>query len=184
MSDQLNRETPLHYVLQQSTGSDRLSIKEITDYGHLDLRGDSNDPAFVQGIAQVTGIELPTAPSTWASEHSNALFWLGPDQWLLLVPHGTQAEMEAALREKLSGHFAITDISSAQTVVELSGEGTEQALRMASPYDMDKLTVGRAVQTVYAKTGVTLWRHNDAVRMIVRRSFADYMHRWTTTVAA
>lgn len=147
---------------------------------HLVIRGDAADDAFQKGVKAATGLALPKQLSSEHNEHW-ALSWISPDEWLLVGP-GTEAfAMELALREQLSGHYAVVNVGGGQTLVRLSGEKARAVLMKSCPYDVHdrNFPVGKVVTTVFAKSQTTLRRlgENDW-ELVVRRSFADYVWRW------
>ena len=174
------REPPLYNaVIKTETNDPEFVVRELSDFAHIDLRGDSADEEFREAVIRVTGLELPVSANTRAEHDGKAIFWLAPDRWLLLVPQGTEKDMEDRLRSSLTGHYAVTDISSGQTVISLSGADAEVVIRKSSPYDLSRLNTDRCAQTVFAKTQVLLWRQTEnEFQLVVRRSFADYLSQW------
>ncbi|MFT5482628.1 MAG: sarcosine oxidase subunit gamma [Halieaceae bacterium] len=186
-------ETPLHYFLdstgaQQNTESEfAIAICEIAAKGHLNLRGNSQDESFRAGVRNNIGLELPTEPGTWCGDEQSSIYWLGPDEWLVIVIEGRQAVIEANLRQAISGHISVADISSGQTLLNLSGAGVATLLKKSCGYDFDaqKFGVGRCVQTSFAKaTALAARREDGSFDLVIRRSFADYLARWMLDAGA
>ena len=150
--------------------------------GHLILRGNADNVEFTTVVEKVLGVALPTQALTSNVVGDTRIGWLGPNEWLLLLPAGMQNQVEIALREALANqHVAVTDVSSAQTLVNLSGGHVEEVMMKSTVYDCgkDNLSVGKFVQTTFAKTGATLYRREDgSIDLIIRRSFADYFFLW------
>ena len=105
-------ESSLHHArLSALIGKGRqnpgVTVREKKLLGHLTLRGDARDPAFSEGVHKALGIELPVALSLVAKGETS-LQWMGPDEWLLIVPGGEEFSVEQALREALAGqHIAV-----------------------------------------------------------------------------
>ena len=163
-------------------------MQEDALFGHLNLRGNPQDKAFTDAIKHVLGIALPLSPCSSSRKDHNCSYWLGPDEWLLVVAPDTQAQVAADLREALAGqHVAITDVSSGQTRVSLWGDKVYQVMQKSTPYDChpDHFAVGKVVQTSFAKTTALISRP-DATKfeLIVRRSFADYFFLWLQDASA
>lgn len=147
---------------------------------HLALRGDANNADFRQGIETATGLALPEALH---SVHNDdwALSWIAPDEWLLTGPGDQAFAMEMALRDQLSGHYAVINVSGGQTLVRLAGTEARSVLMKSAPYDVHdrNFPIGKVVNTVFAKSQATIRRvGQDDWELVVRRSFADYIWRW------
>jgi len=101
---------------------------------------------------------------------------------LLLVAEGTQGQVEADLRAALADqHIAITDLSSGQTLVNLSGANIDELMLKSAVYDChpSNFPVGKVVQTTFAKTGAVMYKCADgSFDLVIRRSFSDYFFLW------
>jgi sarcosine oxidase subunit gamma len=185
------RESPLHYVTAQAISDNCTNpgvvIVEQAHMGHLNLRGNPQNKMFRQGIADVLGIQLPLEPGCCACSEQCRLYWLGPTEWLAIVPGGTEAAVEAKLREALSGHFAVTDVSGGQTILSLSGKAVDNVLKKSSVYDFhsSQFPQGRCVQTTFAKASALISKTaDDAFDLVIRRSFSDYLFNWIIDAAS
>ena len=190
--DAAHGESPLFHagldeMVRKGKSSAGITLREKKLLGHLVLRGDAKDSAFAGGVHQATGLELPVALTLVANEHSS-LQWLAPDEWLLIVPGGTEYEVEQKLRAALDGqHISIVNVSGGQTLVELSGPKVRELLMKSSSYDVhpSNFPVGKAVGTVFAKSQLVI-RHTgeETWELLVRRSFADYIWLWLQDASA
>ena len=153
--------------------------------GYLNLR--SQDESFAKAVKKVTKLELPDTPNTVSGNSEHTLCWLGPDEWLLIATPGEQDELADKLRAALNGqHFAVTDNSSGLTTITISGKKARTVLAKGCPLDLHPriFSAGKCAQTVLAKTSVLLLpQFEDSLRIIVRRSFADYLWRWLVDAA-
>lgn len=162
-----------------------LVVKEAPACSHLNLRGSAQDQNFVNGISQVLDIALPTEPGTYNCSQEAAIYWLGPDEWML-VSRTEAAELEAALRKVLSGHISLVDVSGGQTLINLRGaeDALQTLLKKSSVYDFAAWSraskdSGHCTQTTFAKaTAVVSNKSDGSFDLIVRRSFADYIALW------
>ena len=162
-------------------------VREKKLLGHLTLRGDAKDPAFAEGVHKALGLELPVALSLVAKEDTS-LQWMGPDEWLLIVPGGQEFAVEHALRAALAGlHISVVNVSGGQQLLELSGPKVREVLMKSTSYDVhpDNFPVGKAVGTVFAKSQLVI-RHTaeDTWELLIRRSFSDYWWLWLQDAAA
>lgn len=187
----VRRESPLFYqmsgAVSVSEGKGGVTLSEEACKGHLILRGDLNDQDFVSTVIQVLEVALPLVPGTCTVGEQNSIYWLGPNEWLMIVGSGTEHEIEARLRQTLRGHFAIVDVSGGQTLVRLSGEAGAMVLKKSSVYDFhpDQFPVGRCVQTTFAKaTALVSKTADNSFDLVIRRSFADYLFSWIVEAAS
>jgi sarcosine oxidase subunit gamma len=184
-------ESPLHFMMGTAERHSRsdcgVVIREEMFKGHLSLRGDPASELFRSGVAEVLGVELPVTPGTCIANGGTSVFWLGPTEWLVLVDDGTQAEVEDRLRQTLTGHFAVVDISGGQTLLRLSGNAVAMVLKKSSVYDFhpSRFTEGRCVQTTFAKASALVCKTaDDSFNLVIRRSFSDYLFRWIVDAAS
>ena len=116
--------------------------------------------------------EPPVAPNTVVGD----AIWLGPDEWLVLGGREQDyAEMPAAV-----------DVSANRVCLELSGEGAAEVLARGCALDLHPSVFppGRCAQTLVARAQVILYRTDDAFRLLVRPSFADYLRAWLRDAGA
>ena len=110
---------------------------------------------------------FPTEPNTIAGE----ALWLGPDEWLVLG--GREDDFPDA--------DAAVDVSANRVVLELSGADAADVLARGCSLDLHPsvLGPGRCAQTLLARAQVILVRDDvDRFRILVRPSFAGYLHAW------
>ena len=187
MSSKTKIETPLHYYAgreHKSASSSNKNSVVITEYplqSHLILRGRATDSEFVDGIAQATQLNISAQPNTVISFAEEAIYWLGPSEWLLVSPYQRKDELIAALQQHLKGHFAVIDVSGGQTTLNLQGERVYEVLMKSSVYDFhpDNFQTGKCVQTTFAKAGALVSKKSDgSFDLVIRRSFTDYIAEW------
>ena len=185
-------ETPLHHGdLASLVGKGRANagivLREKKLLGHLTLRGDGHDPAFAGGVHKALGLELPSALKV-VYNGETSLQWLGPDEWLLIVPSGEELAAEQKLREALAGlHIAVVNVSGGQTLLELTGPKVRELLMKSTSYDVhpNSFPVGKAIGTVFAKSQLVIRRADESTwELLIRRSFADYWWLWLQDASA
>lgn len=182
---QVRVESPLYHANLDALASQdqqgEVVLREKAFMGHLVLRGNAGNELFARTVEKVLGVALP-AQACQSAESSKALVqWLSPDEWLIITEGGQEGPLQQALREQLSGHYAITDVSGGQTVIALSGPKAEMVIRKSCPYDVhpSRFPTGKCVGTVFAKSSVLLRRTGaDSFELVIRRSFADYVWMW------
>ncbi|MCB1713706.1 MAG: sarcosine oxidase subunit gamma [Candidatus Competibacteraceae bacterium] len=151
--------------------------------GHLNLRGNPDDPAFRKAVQGVLGLELPCVPNTVIDDGELVAYWLGPDEWLIVSPGDREHSLEQALRVALADLFAaVTAISGGQTVIVLQGKHARDVLAGCCTLDLHPRVFGpgRCAQSLLGKAPILIRQVDDSPRfeLIVRRSFADYLWLW------
>ena len=185
-------ESPLHHAdLPSLVGKGRQNAGVVLRHkqllGHLTLRGDGHDPAFAGAVHKALGMELPSALKVVYNGDSS-LQWLGPDEWLLIVPSGEELAAEQKLREALAGlHISVVNVSGGQSLLELTGANVRDLLMKSTSYDVhpSSFPVGKAIGTVFAKSQLVIRRADeDTWELVIRRSFADYWWLWLQDASA
>ncbi len=163
-------------------------VREQAFLGHLILRGNAADEAFRAGVEAALGVPLPlkVGPVSRDDARGVSVQWMSPDEWLIVVPQGEDFATEQRLRQALKGHYAVMQVSGAQTVLELSGPNAYDVLKKSAGYDFHprSFPVGKGITTTFAKSSAVIRRLGDAQwELIIRRSFADYLYRWILDVS-
>ena len=185
-------QSPLHHAdLASLVGKGRknagVTLREKKFLGHLTIRGDGHNPEFAAGVHKALGLELPVALTVVASGDTS-LQWVGPDEWLLIVPGGQELAVEQKLRAALEGqHIQVVNVSGGQSLLELRGPNVREVLMKSTSYDVhpNNFPVGKAVGTVFAKSQLVIRRTaEDTWELVIRRSFADYWWLWLQDASA
>ena len=164
-----------------------VEFRDLGSRGCLNLRGDADDPTFLDAVSTAAGVALPTTPCSWNQAWEARAYWLGPDEWLLILPDGDQSRVEQQLREAAGGRVSVVDVSGGFIHVNLAGEDAGRVLQKSSPYDFHprNFPPGRCVQTVFAKASALVAANADgSFDLVIRRSYADYLARWIAEAAA
>lgn len=159
-----------------------LTLQRLMDVGYVNLRGDANSSEFLDAVKKITGLELPTKPNTVASREHD-IYWLGPNEWMLVGEHSAASQAAVALSEILAPqHAAVNDLSGGQVSYRLSGSGASQLLSKGCALDLHPSVFGpeACAQTGLAKASVIIrpLQGESGFDVIVRRSFSDYLWRW------
>jgi sarcosine oxidase subunit gamma len=157
--------------------------------GQLVLRGDIRSRAFTSALQRVLGASVPRTPNTAKRKDGTVILWLGPDEWLIVVPGGREMKLEAELRGALARqHTALTDVSDSRVVIGLTGPHAREVLMKGCSLDLHPraFAAGRCAQTGLARTHMLLHQLDEspAYDIYVHRSFADYVWRWLESAAA
>jgi len=169
-----------HASSQIIAGNESYSLQEKA-YGHLVIRTSNTTSKLQSAILAVTELKLPNKPLASAENDAFIMNWISPDEYLLLVPNNTEFEVESKLRELMTGHYAIVNVTGGQTVLELSGERAETILQKSTTYDVHSETfpVGKVITSIFAKSQAVMRRTgSQSFQLIIRRSFSDYLWKW------
>ncbi len=150
--------------------------------GYVNLRGSLSDRRFAAGVEAAVGQAPPDRPNT-VSLGTHRVYWLGPDEWLIVTAIGDVAEVVRKLHAALDGqNVAINDLSGGQVAFRLSGHDVPERLARGCTLDLhpEKFGLGACAQTGLAKANVLLGHvaAGPTYELVVRRSFSDYLRRW------
>lgn len=183
MSEQAQSPLVLIDWGQLRTRSDVLSISEHALLGHINLRATPENQQLMDSLQGLLGAALPTNNNTFTVAGETTALWLGPDEWLIITTQDVVQPLLAEYRKALGNTFSsLTDISGGNTVIDINGSAARDLLAKGSPIEFHPSVfgVGQCAQTLMAKTAVCVYQYSEApgYRIIVRRSFADYLAAW------
>jgi sarcosine oxidase subunit gamma len=189
MADTLERTSPLHpWAARFAQLPDSVAVVEEPFITMVELRVDPSGPGAV-AAAQWLGVELPTAPSTYAKTADAMVVWLGPDEWLVTGTALSGAELETRLRDAIAPHGGTAvDVSGQRTTLRLRGSHSRDVLGKGCAIDVHPTVFGggASAQTTLGRTGVILCAVDDSgtdYRILVRSSFARYLADWLLDAA-
>ncbi len=194
MAENYQRQSPLaHLHLEARALAPRVEagvlMREQSLQGQLALRGNPRSRKIKSVVKKVFGADLPVEANTASeSEEGRRLLWLGPDEWLAVVPDGHEAQavldLEAAMPEE---HFAVADVSGSRTIISLSGARARDVLMKGCSLDLHPrvFNAGKCAQSNLARCHMLLHQvaATPAYDLYVHRSFADYLWRWLEDAA-
>jgi len=154
----------------------------------INLRGNIGDPAFATAVSGVLGMDLPEIPNRAVGAGGLTVFWLAPDEWLVVGAPGREAELAPALQKALADqHAAVVDVSEARTVIVVAGRNARDLLQKGTPLDLHprEFQPGYCAQTALSKANVILHQTDAGPRydIYVLNSFADYLWTWLERAA-
>ena len=145
-------------------------LTEVTRRAQVNLR------------ARLPGLPPPGRSIT---EGDRTTLGLGPDEWLVLGPYGTQAAIERDLRDAIArdgGWGAVTDVSAARTTFVLGGLRAREVLATGCSLDLHPrvFAPGNCAQTDLGRANVVLHQVDDTptYELLVAGSFAAYVAAW------
>lgn len=188
MADLFQQQSPLVQIRLEEPRAGAPRIEEKPFQGFINLRGRSENTGFQAATLKVLGCEPPTTPNTVVDSGDFRIYWLGPDEWLIMTPAGQQDELKAKLLKALGGVFsAVVDNTSGLTALHITGDNAAALLASDCPLDLHarEFKAGQCAQTRLGKAGMTLSPLADEAgfEVIIRRSFADYLLLWLQDAA-
>ena len=183
------RRSPLAHlteaIRQGAVAGERgVSLREIPFLNMVGLRAEPGT-AGARALEAAAALPLPAGHGEVAgSADSTAILWLGPDEFLLVGPEGT--DVTADLSAALGGEpGAVVDLSANRTTLELSGPSARLVLEKGCHADLHprNFRPGTAITTQLGPVPVLLWQTAEqdggqVYRIMPRASFADYTARW------
>ncbi|MEV6028445.1 sarcosine oxidase subunit gamma family protein [Streptomyces sp. NPDC052036] len=180
------RTSPLAHLEERMraaavTGARGVTLTERPFATMVNLRVDPASEG-ADGIEKTLGAPLPRRCGQTTASAAHTLFWLGPDEWLVLSQADGTA-VAAELRQALgAAPGSVVDVSAQRATLELSGPAARQVLEKGCPLDLHPRAFGpgRQVSTTVGPVAVLLWQTDDSptYRLLPRSSFADYLARW------
>ena len=166
-----------------------VTVLEKPVTGLLMLRAVSAAEALSEALLKRCGVSLSSRLQS-ETKGEYCIRWMSPDAWLLSCPLQEAYAIEKTLREAVSDHIGIVNVSGGYSVLELNGSDARTVLMKSTSYDVhpDHFAEGKVVNTVFAKAQVTLRAlqvsdTHSRYELIVRRSFSDYVWMWIQQAA-
>ncbi len=188
MPDLFQQESPLVQIALDEPRGNAPRIEEKPFLGYINLRGRSKDTKFLAAGLKVLGCEPPTDANSVIDSGDYRIYWLGPDEWLVVTPAGKQDQVKSDLLAALKGVFcSVVDNSSGLTTIHVSGDNAAALMATDCPFDLHprEFKPGQCAQTRLARAGMTISPLADGsgFEVIIRRSFADYLLLWLQDAA-
>ena len=170
-----------------SAAEARVDISVLSGYGFLNVRLDPCCEPAVEAATRVLGQPMPLTANTFTTG-THRVYWLGPDEWLILTSVEGAAGLGSELAEALAGfHAAINDVSGGNVALCVSGVDARTVLAKGCTLDLHprEFGPGQCARTGLAKATVLLGVLDDtsSYTIVVPRSFSDYLCRWLVHAA-
>lgn len=183
MSDLFQQQSPIVQIKLAEVKVNQPSIREVPFLGFLNLRGKSDSSNFMAAVKKTLGCSLPIEANTVVVSGDYKIYWLGPDEWLVITPTEQQAKVQSELKLALGDVFSsVVDNSSGLTLLNIIGDNAANLIARDCPLDLHSsvFKVGQCAQTRLAKAGATIAPLLDGsgFELIIRRSFSDYLLLW------
>ncbi|MGW0735022.1 sarcosine oxidase subunit gamma [Streptomyces sp. NPDC002851] len=168
-------------VTRSSGGALRLA--ELPFLTQVTVRLDPKSAA-ADAVGLALGTALPLEPNTVSRGGELAVLWLGPEEWLIVGPPATSADLIARLRTAIGDDpAAVVDVSAQRTTLLVAGPRSRDLLAHGCSLDLHPRVfgAGRCAQTTLARAQVVLVPRDElkpGFWVLVRSSFAGYLADW------
>lgn len=136
-------------------------------------------PAGQVAAAPALGLTLPAVPCRASTAGARAALWMGPDEWLILVPEADAAALPGAVAAALGAEpHSLVEVSHRQAALLLTGPEAATVLNTGCALDLDPAAfpVGMCTRTLLGKADIVLWRTADhSFHVEAWRSFLPYV---------
>ena len=152
----VDRIGPLQERATHAVASTAVQLVALPPATRLILRGGA-----------IASISMPLPEICGATtDGDRTLLWLGPDEFLLLLPLGSSQPAGAV------------DVSHRDAAISVTGSRAAWAINAYCALDLHPSTfpVGQCTRTLFGKAGILLWRtHEQTFRIDTARSLAPYV---------
>lgn len=150
-------------------------IREIGPLGMITLRAKPDVAGLAEAIKAAVGTPVPARREIEVAG-DRAAGWMGPDEYLLILPYGETAAALAAISAALAGqhHLAVV-VSDARAVFRVEGAKADQVLAKLSPVDFATLAPKELRRSRAAQVAAAFWKEGDGFTVVCFRSVAGYM---------
>ncbi len=173
-------QNPLDTLAATSRRSPAVALDLVQARARFSFR--AREQAAIDAVGAAFGIALPRQACRFEETDGKRALWLGPDEWLLVMPMADGARHLAALEKALLGKpAALVDVSHRSLAFTVAGPQAAAVLNSGCPLDLSPAAfpVGMCTRTVLAKTEIILLRTaEDRFLVDVWRSFAPYAWSW------
>jgi len=170
------------------TSGGAVRLAELPFLAQVNIRLDAKGAA-ADTVGLALGLQLPLEPNTVVRAGELTALWLGPDEWLLVGPAGTERDLESRIREAAGDEpVAVTDVSAQRTTLLVAGSHARDLLAHGCSLDLHPRAFGpgRCAQTTLGRTQVVLVSRDEpgsGFWVLVRSSFALYLTDWLLDAA-
>ena len=165
-----------------SLQTERLSLHAVDDIRKLRLQVRPRVEVDKSWLESLLGTVLPESPQEKMNNEAT-VYWLGPDDWLLVNPAPDTGSIARVLQEAANGAtYALTDVSDAWSIIDISGDDAQSRLAEGCSVDLDdnEFPVGCYALTRLQHLSVIIHRLDDTprYRILVDRSVAQFLRDW------
>ncbi len=156
-------------------GTPRILIQEVKDLTLLHIACHSKNDDVSECVSKFTKYKLPLTPNTSIKGKRHYSVWLSPTSWLI---YSQEAINTGTL---YSQTLHITDISSGQVLMRVSGRHVRDLLSKGCPIDLHQANFdhGYCAQSRFRSINILLNVIDETtIDIFVARSFAVVFYKW------
>lgn len=134
-------------------------------------------------FSEVLGMDIPLIANTATVHDTYSVLWLGPEEWLLIVPEGDEDHIASELSyDTVDGGAVAIIVSDHYGIITIQGSETAEVLAQACGIDMhpQEFSIGQCCRCAFART-TAIVRPLDSqgtYELIVESSYAQYAEDW------
>ena len=157
-----------------------VTIKRPTPCGMLMLKGDRTAQ---DRFSEVLGMDIPRISNTATVRDTYSVLWLGPAEWLLIVPESDEARIASELSYDAADDWAVAIIvSDHYSIITIQGSETTEVLVQACGIDIhtQEFSIGQCCRCAFART-TAIVRPLDSqgtYELILESSYVQYAEHW------
>ncbi|MFD8733356.1 sarcosine oxidase subunit gamma [Streptomyces sp. NPDC059618] len=170
------------------TSGGAIRLAELPFLAQIDVRLDAKGAA-TDAVGLALGLRLPLEPDTVVRAGDLTVLWLGPDEWLVAGPAGSQRDLEGRIREAAGDEpVSVTDVSAQRTTLLVTGPRARDLLAHGCSLDLHPRAFGpgRCAQTTLGRTQAVLIARDEpraGFWVLVRSSYAGHLAHWLLDAA-
>lgn len=131
-------------------------------------------------LSDVLGSDAPDVGLS--SQGTVAALWTGPDQWLVMAPYNTHADLAQTLVDAATGNASVTDQTDAWVRFDLDGAGVLAVLELLCAADTRAMEPGAVTRSAIHHLGCLVHRRNtDGFSVFGPRASATSLHHAIVT---
>ena len=157
-----------------------VTIKRPTPCGMLMLKGDR---IAQDRFSEVLGMDIPRISNTATVHDTYSVLWLGPAEWLLIVPESDEDRIASELSYDAADDWGVAIIvSDHYSIITIQGSETTEVLAQACGIDIhpQEFSIGQCCRCAFART-TAIVRPLDSqgtYELILESSYVQYAEHW------
>ena len=134
-------------------------------------------------FSEVLGMDIPRTSNTATVHDTYSVLWLGPAEWLLIVPESDEDRIASELSYGAADDWAVAIIvSDHYSIITIQGSETTEVLAQAGGIDIhpQEFSIGQCCRCAFART-TAIVRPLDSqgtYELILESSYAQYAEHW------
>ncbi|MDW3222473.1 MAG: sarcosine oxidase subunit gamma family protein [Paracoccaceae bacterium] len=155
------------------------TISEVPLQGMITLRGDLSSAVVKDAATRAAAVDIP-APGHASCGANEGIFWMSPDELLVLCPYAEVATRLDAMNAALGdAHALAVNVSDARALFSVQGPFAREVMAKICPVDLSGAAFGPGMfrRTRMAQVPAAFWMPNEETfQVICFRSQAQYVY--------